>query len=102
MHPSAITTAQKMRAADIAADAAMQDASSASLGVALALELLGAQYQMHDADAILLIHALLCAIQRSGHGHIDRWGNLADELTGWVLCFDEAVRADKAEVRRAA
>lgn len=94
MHPYAITHAQKMRSADIAADAAMQDASSASLGVAVLLHGLP---QMHDADAIVITHALCCAMQRAGHGHIDRWGNLAEELLGWVLHFDEAVRADQAE-----
>lgn len=94
MRTPALTAAQRMRSADIAADAAMQDASSASLGVALQLQILP---QMHDADAIVITHALCCAMQRAGHGHIDRWSDLTEELTSWVLHFDEAVRADQAE-----
>lgn len=93
MHPASITAAQRMRAADIAADAALQDASTSSVSIALQLQILP---QLHDADAIVLVHALRCAIERSGHGHIERWADLAEELTGWVRLFDEAAEAEAA------
>lgn len=90
---SATTEVRKLRAQDLAANAAEQTAGRETL---LACNMIRQIPQVSEEQALLVLHALQVQTERSGNMHLENWRVFCDELGALQSWLEEQIQERKA------
>jgi hypothetical protein len=90
---NAICPPAKPRKSDLDAAAAMHDAQLATRAAAHRIALID---QVHEADALVLLHSVKVAIERSRNMHCKHWSGLVQEIDGRLVGLQDEIDAERA------